>query len=136
MSKTFAPDTRVSELVKDRNSNARKGKVISEVPGSPGLIMVEWDGRWQGDKTVITKVPVQNLCLETEAIQKESQLDLEFANLEAELSEKLEAAASLIAEAAKIASDHGEVLSELSEANYPLVGAMRRAGWNTSSWNC
>jgi len=137
MSKMFEPGTRVSELVKNRRSTPRKGKVLNESLDDPGLLLVEWDKRpYYEKKNPIVKIEPSKLMLEEEADAKATEYELAFGRLEQEVAGKIRDAATLIEEASKIASANGESLDQLHDVTGPLVHAMDAAGWNTSSWGC
>jgi hypothetical protein len=115
-----------------------KGKIMAEpsVVSGTNLVIVELD-----DGT-LKKCQLKQLLSEADGIAeskriKEAQdkLEREFAETEAKCNEKLEEAAKLIREAAKIADKGGVNLQDMDSV-YSITSAMGDAGWNTSSWGC
>jgi hypothetical protein len=134
--KQFAIGERVAVRPTRHDNHTLRGSVMNTVPNFPEHLLVEWDIQYGERKSRIEKVSVKLLVSEMDAEQEQLRLDVEFAHLESQVKDKLEVAAAALDEASKIASSHGEELHQLHEAIYPLMKAMDRAGWNTSSLGC
>jgi len=105
---------------------------IVEAVSSNGDCLVKWDSKWRDTKYV----PCSNLLSEDEALQKWSRLEAEFSVFEKQIQEKINQAVQTIHEAAELAKSQNYQLSELYDSVYPLKGALRKMGWNTSSLSC
>ena len=110
--------------------------VILEGTASEGHVIVHWDDElgfdYGDDDATSEEVPTEILMLESE----QAPLEEEFNKTYSQIEDKLSKACELIAEADAIAETMGTSLYELDDANSALEGAMRRAGWRTSSWHC
>lgn len=122
----FPPETRIVS----RANLSRKGTVIGKSSQGDQVVAVEWDS---GD---LARVNVND-------IRTEASLEDEFKEFQESVDAKLTEAAKLIREAGQMAAQRGVDLQDYdSEGEEPLFdygqieGAMRSAGWNTSSWHC
>lgn len=122
----FPPDTRIVS----RANLSRKGCVIGKSSQGDQVVAVEWDS---GD---LARVNVAD-------IRTEVSLEEEFNEFRELVDAKLAEAANLIREAAKMAESRGKELQDYDPDtddrlfDYSQIeGAMRDAGWNTSSWHC
>jgi hypothetical protein len=122
----FPPDTRIVS----RANLTRKGTVIGKSSQGDQVVAVEWDS---GD---LARVNVAD-------IRTEASLEDEFNEFRELVDAKLAEAASLIREAARMAESRGKDLQDYDSENDDYLfdygqieGAMRDAGWNTSSWHC
>jgi len=117
----------------------KRGVIVGPVSTHPSLgevVVVEWyDNN-------IQKITTRSLLTEYEADQfdektlaAEAKLEEEWNAVEDQVRGKVNAAAKLISEAAKIATDSGHNLSEM-DCTGNLEDAMDEGGWNTSSWSC
>lgn len=113
----------------------KKGKVAA--PPSNDVVIVEFDDG------ALLKVALKHLLSEVDGIaenqrlyDEQNRLEREFEEAQAEVEEKLSAAAKLINEAAAIADRRNVSIMDMSDATYELECAMDNAGWSTSSWHC
>ncbi len=121
-------------------ASPRKAKiagVTSKHPTAGDVVIVEWDGGGL-DKVVIAKLLNEvDGKAEQDRLEAEAQkLEEEFEKVQKACKDKLQKAAELINEAAKVAEAHGQDLMDMYEAVRPLERAMDNAGWRTSSWHC
>lgn len=65
-----------------------------------------------------------------------SKLEKEFKAMEKEATKKIKEAAQSLLEANKLANKFNVNLNDMYDAIRPLLSAMDKAGWNTSSFNC
>lgn len=123
---------KLEDNVRLLNSRARKGKVklFGKDRIGPYVEVVWEDGEVSQEDE--SKLELVN-----------DQLDKEFETLQAEVDKKLQAAAALIREASDLTRVAGKDSLLDHDANYEplfdtysLEGAMRYAGWSTSSWHC
>jgi len=137
-SKNCKMGTRVALLSKEQpcNKGAIKGEVESHKSHGQ-VIIVEWDSG------TLQKVTLRSLLTETEGIaqdtrirEEQERLETEWARAETLVTEKLNAAATLIREANDLASGAGKELYEMYESTSRLMGALDDAGWRTSSLSC
>jgi len=126
-----ATDFPIDQNVQHKGNKNRKGVVIgNKLSDGDQVIAVEWaDGS-------LSKVNVND-------IEKCLSLEEEFEAMVGEVNSKINQAAALIREAARIAEANGKDLRSTDEENYDylfdqgeLESAMEDAGWNTSSWHC
>ena len=110
-----------------------RGKVVGF--GASGIVIVEWSSG------SISKASMHNLLTEQEAdikeaellakeaelLAKEAELNREFNEASKQIKDKLATASNLIIEASK--------LSMYDECR-PLMQALDKAGWSTSSRSC
>ncbi|HEY5268054.1 MAG TPA: hypothetical protein VII94_02880 [Candidatus Saccharimonadales bacterium] len=147
----FVPGTRVVALWDDDNGeytaydvadhfgdndNTFLSGVVLEQLASEGYVVVHWDDdidfSYEDDDATSEEVPTELLILESEQASLEEEFNATYKLIE----DKLSKACELIAEADAIAETMGSSLYELDDANSSLEGAMRKAGWRTSSWHC
>ena len=116
-----------------------KGKIASPIDNTHGnnIVIVEWEGG-RLDKRQLKSLlsEVDGIAENQRLLDKQAQLEAEFAKVEEACKEKLAEAAKLINEAAAMASDADVDIQEMYEATRPLERAMENAGWRTSSWHC
>ena len=119
----------------------RRGTIVGPVSSHAQLgevVVVEWK-----DSGQLQKVTPRSLLTESEAMAKEEewqvaaiQLEKDFDKVTKKVKAKMEEVASLVDEAAKLAKAGGHDLYDMYEAVRPLLRAMDRAGWSTSSLSC
>jgi methionine synthase II (cobalamin-independent) len=112
-----------------------KGKIAGPVTGN--IVIVEWDdGRL--DKRQLNSLLTEVAgSAEDKRLQDEAErLEKEFAEVEQVCKTKLQQAAQLVREAAKLADAKNVDLQDMHEATHDLEYAMEAAGWRTSSWHC
>lgn len=95
---------------------------------------VEWDDEWL--TTNPEMVELSDLIAEEEGNKQFNALEKEYHTWAKEIEVKCKEAGKLIKEANKIAKKHGKELSDMSDVNGSIEGAMAASGWNTSSWGC
>lgn len=139
MKKTFEVGTRVVWLersdLKTHNEyedDVTRGEVKSI--GEDGKYSVKWDDSWVTPN--LGKHDASELINEDEADKILSKLEKEFEEWAGPIREKMEAAATLLEEAAKMASKKKRDLTEMHELTAPLINAMDDIGWRTSSLSC
>ncbi len=110
--------------------------VVLDQPALEGHVTVQWDENdyfdYAEDGATSEAVPVDILTLESE----QASLEEEFNLVSKQIDDKITEACKLIAEADAIADSLGTTLHDLEEPNSSLEGALRGAGWRTSSWHC
>lgn len=91
---------------------------------------IDWNNR-----TSKKVFEADSVMLESEALQKMSDLEQEFQKTQAAVSVKIKEMDLLFAEAVKLASDNGFTVRDLGVG--PNVRAMiRSGGWSASSFSC
>jgi hypothetical protein len=111
--------------------------VIRSKKASPGKVWVKWiDGDHDEDEEEdeeVEEVDLKILSLESDR----AQLEKEFKLVSKQVKEKMKEAAKLVNEAGKLArqANAGD-LESMYDASYPLINAMDRNGWRSSSWGC
>ena len=106
--------------------------VIRSQPASAGKVWVKWiEGNLADDED--QEVSLDILTLES----ARPGMEEEFKAAAAQVKEKMEEAAKLVNEAGKLAvKAHAKSLADMYGAVTPLVNAMDKNGWRSSSWNC
>jgi hypothetical protein len=119
-----------------------KGTIAGPVSQHPNknvgkVVIVEWE---TGE---LTKVALSALLSEMDGLAENERilheaerLEREFAEVEEQVTSKLNEAAKLVSEAAVLATKKGLDLQEMYDAVNSLERAMENAGWRTSSWRC
>ena len=116
-----------------------KGKIAGPLDNTHGnnLVIVEWDNGQLDKRQIKSLLSELDGAIESKRLlDKAAKLEQEFAEVEKACKDKLQKAAKLVREAAKLASDKDIDLQEMSEATGDLEYAMEEAGWRTSSWHC
>lgn len=119
----------------------QRGKIagpVTQHPSAGEVVVVEWGNG------LIQKVTVRSLLSEEEAETKEAELtaeqekiEQEFDNMRQSVRQKMTDAAKLLDEAAAICNKHGsDLVNDMYDEVRPLLRAMDRAGWSTSSLSC
>lgn len=95
---------------------------------------VKWDSKWMSPNP--QTLAVDRLMPEEEGDQKLSELEAEY-NLWADpIKEKMVAAGKLLVEADELAAKQKRELWEMHNLTAPLIHAMDKIGWSTSSLSC
>jgi hypothetical protein len=97
-------------------------------------VSVKWDDGWRNPNP--ETVALSDLIAEKEGDKQLNALEKEYRVWAKEVEVKCKEAGKLIKEAHKIAKKHGKDLSEMSDVNGSIEGAMAASGWSTSSWGC
>lgn len=95
------------------------------------LFESEWD--WRNPRT--TEVKADDLMTEEEAEKLYNELEAEFKKVADQVAVHIKIAAEALEKANAVAGAANYNLSELDAAS-PLMRAMRKCGWNTSSLSC
>lgn len=105
--------------------------VVLDKPAKEGHVFVSWDENYY-DYTV-EEVDIKLLSLESDL----SNMEAEFKSYQTQIKAKIKEAVALIDEAGKLADKaHARSLESLYDITRPLINAMDRNGWRSSSWGC
>jgi hypothetical protein len=102
--------------------------------GEDGKVTVKMDGKWHTPNP--DKFDSTNLITEVEANQILDKLEAEFEAWAAPIRDKMTQAGDLLLEANKLAQKQKVDLVEMHELVSPLINAMSKVGWSTSSLSC
>jgi hypothetical protein len=112
-----------------------KGQIVGDFRAN--TIVVEWDGGH------LSRDDISKLLPEAEAFERDAtlkdeadRLEQAFAIVQGKIAEDLLAAAKLIEKAQAAATETNTNLRDLYEETQPLLRAMGKAGWRTSSMRC
>lgn len=125
----FKVGDRVSTTVKNHAGIYYKSGTVSAIL-IYGKYTIEWD---RGDKT---DVPENLISSEVETKKKVAELELEFVECEATITQKINEAVSLLKEAQIVSNNHGIAIREFYTSLDPLIEVLSDYGWATSSLSC
>lgn len=102
--------------------------------GESNETTVKWDSKWMSPNP--ETLSSTKLMTEEEGDKKLSTLEAEYNSWAEPIKDKMVAAGKLLAEAADLASKQKRELAEMHELTAPLIHAMDKIGWSTSSLSC
>lgn len=125
----FKVGDRVSTTVNNHAGIYYKSGTVSAIL-IYGKYTIEWD---RGSKT---DVPEHLISSELETKKKVAELELEYVECEATITQKINEAVSLLKEAQMVSNSYGIAIREFYTSLDPLINTLSDYGWATSSLSC